>query len=136
MWFATMGCAEPKPAEAPKPAAVDVIAPTKEEPVAAPTAAVVDTDRPAGDLVCRTEKPNGSSMELFVKWDAEDSRGTIRETAVTGLVHLRRVRAERDGKLVIADDLGQRDLAVHAAVVAERDGKKVMKVDDNFFPCR
>ncbi len=135
--FVVSGCAG-RPAETPKEptkAPEPEVAVTTSAPATPPPMTTMG-DKPPGELVCRTEKPNGAAMELFVQWDEGQGRGVLKETAVTGMTHERRVRVEKDRGLVVADDPREQDLVTHAAVVAEKDGKKLMKVDDNWAPCR
>lgn len=93
-------------------------------------------DRPAGNLVCRVINDAGSKAELFLQWEGNEAHGVLREIAPSGMVHEKKVRAERHRGMVIADDIFEKDLVVHAAVVAERGGKKVMKVDDAWSTCQ
>jgi hypothetical protein len=78
----------------------------------------------------------GASTELFLEWKGDEASGVLRETAPSGMVHQKKVRAERHRGLVVADDINEKDLVVHAAVVAERNGKKVMKVEDAWSSCQ
>lgn len=133
-----MACAD-KPAETPKPVDPTPVAPspsvTKDiEPV--PAAPPPASDNPPGEKVCRTEKSNGSATEVFLTWDGNEATGTLREYAPSGMVHDRRVKAERANNIVIIDDIREHDLATHLAVVATKDGKKLMRLDDQWSPCK
>ena len=92
-------------------------------------------DRPPGDLVCRTVTTAGGAHELYLEWKGGEARGVVRETAPSGMVHEKKVRAERHQGLVVADDIHTTDLVDHAAIVAERNGKKVMKIEDTWSTC-
>jgi len=91
---------------------------------------------PPGDLVCRAVSNVGSATELFLEWNGNEARGVLRETAPSGMVHDQRVRAQRHQGLVIADDIHTTDLVDHAAVVADRNGKKAIKVGDSWSSCQ
>ena len=109
---------------------------TSEPRAAASTPAGSSDDRPAGDLVCRAVNDTGKATELFLEWDGSEAVGVLREIAPSGMVYKKNVRAERHQGMVIADDVHEKDVVVHAAVVAERGGKKVMKVDDAWSTCQ
>lgn len=119
----------------PEPEAAQAPAPAPPEQASDDSNASASADRPPGDLVCRAVTTGGGATELFLKWDGNEARGVLRETAPSGMVHDKRVRAERQQGVVIADDVYEKDLVVHAAVVAERSGKKLMKVDDAWSTC-
>lgn len=108
-----------------------------DEATASPEPASTSSDAdPPGDLVCRAVRAGGGSNELFLEWHGDEARGELRESAPSGMVHHNKVRAERHQGLVVVDDLNEQDLAVHTAVVAERGGKKVMKVADAWSSCQ
>lgn len=145
--LALVACAA-RPAEPPRAAEAEA-APTAQEPAAegasttpaglpaaaaAPVAA--DDDRPAGELVCRGVSEEGGATELFLDWKGGEADGTLREVAPSGMVHEKKVHAERQQGLVVADDIYEKDLVTHAAIVAERGGKKLMKVDNAWVRCQ
>jgi hypothetical protein len=46
-------------------------------------------------------------------------------------VYVQKVRAERMGATVVADDIFEKDLVVHAAIVREEGGKRYMRAGDD-----
>jgi hypothetical protein len=91
------------------------------------------TEKSGRQLVCRTVSSEGT-MELFVEWDGNEGKGSLEHVAPSGNVTKQRVRAERLKNMIVVDELGQRDLVVHAAVVAEKDGKRYMRVGSDGSP--
>lgn len=91
---------------------------------------------PPGDLVCRAAFAGGGTTELFLEWNGNEARGELREIAPSGMVHHNRVRAERHQGLVVVDDVHEEDLAVHAAVVAERSGTKAIRIANAWSSCQ
>jgi hypothetical protein len=136
-----VACAGRPPPEAPTQGALDrETAPAAAEetvgrPATAEAPAAASNDR-AGDLVCRASNSDGSETELYLKWDGNEAEGVLRETAPSGMVHQKNVRAERHKNLVVADDVYEKDVTTHAAVLAERAGKKVIKVQDAWSNCQ
>lgn len=112
--------AQPEPREAPRPPAMDR-ADTPPETVPAP----------AGHRVCRSQSPLEGTIELYLDWEGSEAKGTLRTIAPSGAVTDRRVRAERHQKLIVADDPSSIDLAVHAAIVGERNGKYYMRAGES-----
>lgn len=93
-------------------------------------------DAPAANLVCRAVSDTGKKVELFLDWEGSEAHGVLRETAPSGMVYEKKVRAERQRGVIIADDIYEQDLVVHAALVAERAGKKQIKVEDKWTTCQ
>jgi hypothetical protein len=87
-----------------------------------PAAATEPAAPPAGRLECRAKSPFGSTVELYLAWDGTAAKGTLRTLAPSGNVRDRVVRAERYNGRIIADDVNETDLVVHAATVAKQDG--------------
>ena len=92
-----------------------------------------------GELVCRTKDAFGMVSELRVVWAGKQGTGVLRQTAPSGMTSELRVRAEREGDVLFADDLrAEPDLLVHAASVTRRDGKSHIRLGDakqSWSPC-
>lgn len=89
----------------------------------------------AGELVCRAKDAFGSTSELFVTWNGKEGTGLLRSVGQSGEVHELRVKTEREGTLMFADDARtDPDLLVHAATVGKRDGKTYMRLGDMKAP--
>jgi hypothetical protein len=86
-------------------------------------------------LVCRTTSSEGT-MELSLAWDGSEAKGSLAQTGPSGNVTSQRVRAERFKTMIVVDELNQQDLVTHAAVVAEKEGKRYMRVGDDGKPWR
>jgi hypothetical protein len=99
------------------------------------SSSVAKDEPPPANLVCRSVGAGGGETELFLDWAGSEATGVLREVAPSGMVHEKKVRAERHDNVVIADDIYEKDLVNHAAIVGERGGKKVMKVDDSWSRC-
>jgi hypothetical protein len=91
------------------------------------------TDKSGGQVVCRTVSSDGQ-IELSVEWDGNEGKGWLEQVAPSGNVTKQRIRAERLKNMIIVDELGQRDLVTHAAIVAEKDGKRYMRVGPDGNP--
>lgn len=97
------------------------------EPAAAPTPT---SEAPSAQLACRTKSATLGTSELLLDWQGGAAKGTLHRTAPSGNVTDVAVRAERYNGMIVADDVHQTDLVVHAAVVTEKDGKKYMRLGD------
>lgn len=84
------------------------------------------TGSPDG-LVCRAKSSSEGTYELVLHWQGSTAKGALRQIAPSGNVTEQTVRAERQGSTIIADSIWEKDLAVHAAIVAEKSGKKYMR---------
>src|SRR5689334_17370507 len=89
----------------------------------------------SSQLVCRTTSAEGK-MELSLAWDGSEAKGSLAHTGPSGNLTSQRVKAERFKTMIIVDDVNQQDLTTHAAVVAEKDGKRYMRVGDDSRPWR
>lgn len=101
--------------------------------LAASTTASADGD---ASVACRTHSNNGT-MELSLKWDGSNAKGTLQQTAPSGNVTTTQVKAERADGLIVADDVfaSSSDLVSHAAVVKTANGKKYMRTDSAWLAC-
>jgi hypothetical protein len=88
-----------------------------------------DVAAPEGELVCRARSNDGTS-ELYLKWTGGEASGVLRAIAPSGMVTDTRVTAARYKSRIIADDVSSTDLATHAAVIAEDNGKRRIRIED------
>jgi hypothetical protein len=98
---------------------------------AAPAAEAADTAvAPAlpGQLVCRTKGAVDGTTEVFLEWNGNSAKGTLRRQAPSGMVYVQRVQAERADSLIIVDEPSNEDLMSHAAVIGKQDGKTLMRI--------
>jgi len=98
--------------------------PRQAEPEAKP-------ESPPGELACRTKTDTGESAELWLEWQGNEGKGTVVTVASSGMVYRQRVEAERNEKVIVADDPNVVDLVKHAAMIAKKDGKQYMRVGDS-----
>lgn len=82
-----------------------------------------------GELVCRAKSSEGTA-ELALEWQGAEAKGLLRRVTPSGMVYVDKVRAEKAGALIVADEPSSTDLAVHAATVREHDGGYVMRLGD------
>jgi len=105
----------------------------KEAPSNAPSdgeaAPTIAEERPAGELVCRIDGPEGKA-ELYLDWKKSSATGVLRIVAPSGNVTEHKVEAERYQGMIIADDIHSRDLVVHAATVRDHEGKRYMRIGE------
>jgi hypothetical protein len=81
--------------------------------------------------VCRAKNTaEGTTAELFLDWNGNSAKGTLRTRTGSGMVGLHKVEAERYKGAIIADDTSASDLVVHAAVVGERHGRKYIRLGE------
>jgi hypothetical protein len=130
---ALAACARP-PASAPTTTAADLAAtPGESTPAPREATGAPEADRSenadAGQLVCKTSGIFGTS-ELFLEWNGTAAKGLLRRVAPSGMAYRQRVQAERANGMIVVDDAGETDLAVHAAVVRQVDGKQHMRLGD------
>jgi hypothetical protein len=78
-------------------------------------------------LVCRAKSASDGTYELVLSWEGNSAKGSLRQIAPSGNVTTQRIRAERQGSLIVADDIWEKDLVAHAAVVQEQGGKRYMR---------
>jgi hypothetical protein len=130
----TLTAAEPAAAVAqePEPTTAKESAPADSQ-VAAP-AATTDAYRPAGTLTCRT-KSEGSTAELYLTWDGPEAKGILRTVAPSGEVRDLKVRAQRASSYLIVDDIYEKDMMVHAAVLRDHGGKKYVRLGETTTAC-
>lgn len=95
-----------------------------------------NVEAPAGALACRVQTRDEGTTELYLEWQGSVAKGVLRRIAPSGEVTTQRVRAERYQNMIIADDVGATDLAVHAATVAEVKGKTRMRVAEGWATCQ
>jgi hypothetical protein len=98
---------------------------------AAPAAKAAD-DLP-GQLVCKTSSRDTGTTELRLEWEGHEAHGTIRTIAPSGETTTQRIKAERYRGMIVVDEPGNDDLAVHAAIVAPSNGKQAMRVGTGMF---
>jgi hypothetical protein len=87
------------------------------------------TDTNAGGVACRTQSTSDGTSVLSLKWEGASAKGTLEHIGQSGNVTTYSVRAERQDGMIIADDVFQTDLASHAAVVREQNGKRYMRAE-------
>ena len=83
---------------------------------------------PAGKLVCRTKNCVDGTTELYLDWNGKVATGVLRRTAPSGMLYEQNVRAERYQGTIVVDEPECSDLASHAAMVVEQNGKLHMRV--------
>jgi hypothetical protein len=83
-----------------------------------------------GQLVCRTKSSAEGTTELFLEWKGTEAKGSLRRTAPSGNVTTQNVHAERYKGMIIADDTSATDLVIHAATVADHNGKQHIRLGD------
>lgn len=125
---AFVACAPPPTASTAITAAeVSRPSPAEAPPVAE---AVEASEVPAGQLACRTKSRVDGTSELYLEWNGGVAKGVLRRAAPSGMVYVQRVQAERSNGMIVADDAGETDLVVHAAVVRQENGKQLMRLGD------
>lgn len=122
-------CASEPPATATLTAAdVAKIREAQSQPKAAPVP--VTTDVPEdGKLVCHAARADRGSYELYLKWTNGTAKGVLRDIAPSGNVTTTNVGADSHGGVTVVDELFNGDLAEHAAIVKNHDGKRLMRVN-------
>lgn len=98
-------------------------------------ASTASADGASASVVCRTKSTQQGTMELTLKWDGSSAEGTLANTAPSGNVTTQKVRAERQNNTIIADDVFEKDLVSHAAVVSVKDGKRYMRTANVWLAC-
>lgn len=103
---------------------------TREAAAEASDTARTEAPAPAlpGQLVCRTKGAVDGTTEVFLEWNGNSAKGTLRREAPSGMVYVQRVQAERAGSLIIVDEPSNEDLMSHAAVIGKQDGKTLMRI--------
>jgi hypothetical protein len=86
-----------------------------------------------GQLVCKTANRDLGVQELRLEWNGTEAHGTIRTIAPSGETTVQRVSAEKYRGMIVVDEPGNVDLAVHAAIVAPSNGKQAMRVGSGMF---
>lgn len=81
-----------------------------------------------GKLVCRTTNRVDGTTELYLDWNGKVASGVLRRTAPSGMVYEQVVRAERYQGTIVVDEPSVTNLAQHAAMVVEQNGKLHMRV--------
>ena len=119
-----VACAPPRPAQVTLTSA-DV---ATESPAARESTPAADV--PDGERACRATSAEGGTSELYLVWSEGKATGTLRKIAPSGMITDQRVRAERHKDMIVADDPASNDLAVHAATVASKDGKRYLRAGD------
>jgi hypothetical protein len=82
---------------------------------------------PADEIVCRAKSSSEGTFELALHWQGSAAKGSLRQIAPSGNVTTQTVHAERHDGMIIADDIHEKDLVVHAAVVQSQHGKNYMR---------
>ncbi|MBX3226251.1 MAG: hypothetical protein KIT84_43310 [Labilithrix sp.] len=90
---------------------------------------VLATSATATEVACRTKDLTQGTTQLVLEWQGGSAKGTLQRTAPSGNVTTLTVRAERHDGTIIADDIYEKDLVSHAAVVRVVDGKRYMRTD-------
>ncbi len=84
---------------------------------------------PTGQLVCRATA-DGNAHQIFLEWNGDTAKGTLRTSTPSGMVRLEPIKAERYKARIIIDDPTSEDLAVHkATLVEDRKGKQLQMGD-------
>lgn len=83
----------------------------------------------ASDVTCRTHSLDQGTTELVLHWDGATAKGTLQRTAPSGNVTTLRLRAERHDDSIIADEINEKDLVSHAAVIRVQNGKRYMRTE-------
>jgi hypothetical protein len=102
---------------------------------AAPTAGASSAraEELPGQLVCKTSNRDIGVQELRLEWNGNEAHGTIRTIAPSGETTVQRVTAEKYRGMIVIDEPGNVDLAVHAAIVAPSNGKQAMRIGSGMF---
>ena len=108
----------------------DVAAPASRE---ASNASGATREELPGQLVCKTSNRDLGVQELRLEWNGTEAHGTIRTIAPSGETTVQRVTAEKYRGMIVIDEPGNVDLAVHAAIVAPSNGKQAMRVGSGMF---
>lgn len=91
-----------------------------------PTGGEVPDD---GKLVCRAPRADRGSYELRLTWTNGTAKGVLRDIAPSGNVTTTNVGADSHGGITVVDELFNGDLAEHAAIVKNHEGKRLMRVN-------
>lgn len=84
---------------------------------------------PAGQLVCRANA-DGNAQQIFLEWNGDTAKGTLRTSTPSGMVRQEPIKAERYKARIIIDDPSSDDVAVHkATLVEDRKGKHIQLGD-------
>jgi hypothetical protein len=122
----------PRAAGSASTTAADVVDPPA--PKAAPSGALearAGGAAPEGELICRATDAFGVTSELRIAWNGREGAGVLRQVAPSGMGSDTRIRAEREGDVLFADDVrSEPDLLVHTASVTRKDGKAYLRVGD------
>lgn len=143
--LAAFGCgaSQPAPNVATAPPSVtagDMASRVDEPPAEAAQSAqsesrAASAEKPPGQLACKTQSRTDGVTELYLEWTGDEAKGVLRSFTPSGMVHEQRVRAERHGRMIIADDVNsETDLVVHTATVHTHDGKTYLRVGDGSQP--
>lgn len=124
-----LACAPTKPAASTTSTTSAEYAGTGGENAAAREEAAA-ADGSVGQLVCQTSSKTDGTLELRLDWKGTTAAGTLRRVAPSGAVTEQRVTAEQFEGKIVADDIWSKDVAVHAAVVRQLNGKKQITVGD------
>ncbi len=85
--------------------------------------------QPPGQLVCRATA-DGNAHQIFLEWNGDTAKGTLRTSTPSGMVRQEPIRAERYKARIIIDDPNSDDLAVHKATLVDgRKGKQLQMGD-------
>lgn len=85
--------------------------------------------QPSGQLVCRANA-DGNAHQIFLEWNGDTAKGTLRTSTPSGMVRQEPIRAERYKARIIIDDPNSDDLAVHKATLVDgRKGKELQMGD-------
>ncbi len=115
----------------------NVVAPVtaREAPAADVGSSETSESAAPGQLVCRAKDAFGVASALYITWSGKEGKGVLRQTAPSGMETETKVRAEREGSLLFADDVkSEPDLLAHTATVGTRDGKTYMRLGDMKAP--
>jgi hypothetical protein len=85
---------------------------------------------PPGELVCRAETRDDGTSALYLEWKGDSAKGVLRHISPSGMVSDTNVHAQRFKGMVIADDPSSQDLVVHAATVAQHNGKPYLRLGE------
>ncbi len=87
----------------------------------------------AGQLVCRATA-DGNAHQIFLEWNGDTAKGTLRTSTPSGMVRLEPIKAERYKARIIIDDPTSDDLAVHKATLVEGRKGKQLQMGDHTQP--
>jgi hypothetical protein len=132
----SVACAPARPAESAPPAAApseDATMPAKTAEPAPQQEAANEPPTPSGQLVCQASA-DGNKEQLYLEWEGDMAKGTLRTFTQSGKVRYEPVRAERYKARIVIDDPESTDLAVHKATLVDSSKGKQIQIGDYNAP--